>query len=113
MRVLINALFTVPNVQTGAVQTVTEALFGQMAAASGEMGIELAILVSETNAEHWAGQLPGVEQARVPFQTGNQFVRIGFEQGAAHWAAKKVGADIYYSTSGALPLAPLPCKSAV
>ena len=113
MRVLVNALVTVPRVQFGAVKTVTEALFSHLVKAGNELGAELFILVSRTNVAYWRQILPNVEFVVLPFTTHNQFIRVAFEQIACHWAVRKVLADVFYSYSGALPLAPLPCKTVV
>ena len=113
MRVLVNALFTVPKVQFGAVKTVTEALFSHLVKAGNELEAELFMLVSRTNAAYWQQILPDVQFLVLPFPTHNQFVRIAVEQVACHWAVQKVRADVFYSSSGALPSIPLSCKTVV
>lgn len=111
MCVIVNALFTVPRVQFGAIQTVTEALFSHLVKASNELGAELFMLVSRTNAAYWRQILPNVELLVLQFPTHNQFVRVAIEQVACHWAVQKTHADVFYSSSGALPSLPLPCKT--
>ncbi len=113
MRVLVNALFTVPNVQFGAVQTVTEALLSHLVKAANDLGAELFILVSCTNAMYWQQILPNGNFVVLPFPTHNRFVRVAIEQVACHWAVQRIHADVFYSSSGALPSVPLLCKTVV
>lgn len=113
MRVLVNALFTVPKVQVGGVQIVTEALLSHLAKVSNQLGIQLFVLVSCTNATYFRQILSNVEFVVWPFPTHNRFVRVAFEQVACHWAVKRIHADVFYSSTGALPFVPLPCRTVV
>jgi glycosyltransferase involved in cell wall biosynthesis len=113
MRIVVNALFTVPSVHSGAVQTVTGALLSHLSKASSGMGAKLFILVSRTNVEYWQHLCPEAEFVLVPFSTRNQAARIALEQVACNWAVRKTKADVFYSSSGALPFTSLPCKTVV
>src|SRR5437879_5077344 len=111
MRILANALFTVPTLQMGASRTVTEALFSAMAQRCGERGIELMILTSATNSEYWRKMCPGAGIVRLNVQTRNQFWRIAMEQ-LTRLIARKHKIDVFYSPTGSLPLTPK-CKTVV
>ncbi len=113
MRILVNALFTVPQSHYGAVRTVTEALLSHLSAASTAIGDRLFILVSRSNVDYWKHLCPEAEFVLVPFNTRNQVARVALEQVACIWAVRKIKADVFYSSSGALPFTRLPCKTVV
>ncbi len=113
MRILANTLFTVPGVQTGAVRTVTEALLFQLAQESALRGHEFVLLVSDTNQTHWRSICPKGKFCLIPARTSNRVYRVAIEQAACAWAARRMKADIFYSSSGALPHIRMPCKSIV
>lgn len=68
MRFLVNALFAVPKLPLGVVQTVTEALFSNLAEASDDFGAEMFLLVSKNNATYFRQMIPmfaGLELLRL------------------------------------------------
>lgn len=113
MRIVVNALFTAPSFHSGAVQTVTAGLLSHLSKASPGIGAKLFILVSRTNVDYWKQLCPEAEFVLVPFSTRNQAARIALEQVACNWAVRKTKADVFYSSSGALPFTSLPCKTVV
>ena len=113
MRILINTLFTAPSAQVGAVRTVTEALLANLTKRGRLQGDKLFILTSRSNETYWRNICSDAETVIVPFGTAMRSARVMIEQAACHWGVRKVDADVFYSSSGALPRLPLSCPSVV
>jgi glycosyltransferase involved in cell wall biosynthesis len=113
MRILINALFTIPSAQTGAIRTVTDALLVYLAKLARLQGHKAFILASRSNETHWRNLCSDAETVIVPFAAANRSVRVMMEQAACQWGVRRVDADVFYSSSGALPRVPLSCASVV